>query len=132
MDFIKTHAKTLGAVVAGVIANMVLDIVEGRAPFPQSGQEWLRYAVTSFGAALGAYGLRNKITQSQLDKQPDIVGAVVVPAVADAAKDAAQQAVTDIAVQLPKPARDMVQQASEVVGSVVDQAIRDFQNRTRR
>lgn len=128
-DF-KVYAKSIAAFVAGVIANMVTDLVGGTAPWPQSGAEWLRYALTSFGAALAAYGVPNKITQKQIDKQPDIIGAVVLPAVADRASEAAQAAVINATKDIPV-AGNVVKDVTERVGSVVDQVIRDFQNRAR-
>lgn len=127
----KVYAKTVGAFVATVVGNMAYDLSTGTHPWPTTWQEWLRYGFTSGAAALGAYGARNKITQKQIDKQADIIGAVVVPAVAKEASEVATAAVQDVAASLPKPARDVVQQASIDVGSVVDQVIRDFQNRAR-
>lgn len=128
---IKVYAKTAGAFVAAVVGNMAYDLFTGTHPWPTTGQEWLRYGITSVGAALGAFGARNKITQKQINQQPDIIGAIVVPEVAKQANQAAQEAVQDVAASLPKPARDAVQAASEQVGSVVDQVIRDFQKRVR-
>lgn len=76
--FIKEWAKTLAAFVAGVVTTMILNVVNGSAVWPQTRDEWLQYALTSFGAAIAVALTRNKITQKQLDKDPDVVGGTVV------------------------------------------------------
>lgn len=80
---LKEYAKTIGAFVAGVIANMISDLIEGRAPWPETPNDWLRYILTSLGAALGAFALRNKVTESQVakgiekgDVSPEVVKAI--------------------------------------------------------
>lgn len=82
---VKEYAKTFAAFVAGVVGNAVVDLVNGSSPWPQTGGEWARYAVTCFGPAIAVWATRNKITQDQLDKDPNVVGGVVtetpVPAV---------------------------------------------------
>lgn len=78
MNLVKEYAKTLAAFVAGVVANIATDLINGKTPWPQTGAEWSRYLITSFGAAIAVALTRNKITQQQLDKDPNVVGGVVV------------------------------------------------------
>jgi uncharacterized membrane protein YjjP (DUF1212 family) len=77
--FVKEWAKTLAAFVAGVVANMIVNLVNGGAVWPQTKAEWTQYVLTSFGAAIAVSLTRNKITQKQLDKDPNVIGGVVVP-----------------------------------------------------
>lgn len=81
MDQIKVYAKTLAAFVAGVVANAVVNLVNGETPWPQNSAQWVQWAVTTFGAAIAVSLTRNKITQQQLDKDPNVVGGTVVPSV---------------------------------------------------
>ena len=77
--FIKEWAKTLAAFVAGVVANMIVNLVNGGAVWPQTRAEWLQYVLTSFGVAISVALTRNKITQKQLDKDPNVISGTVVP-----------------------------------------------------
>ena len=76
---IKVYAKTIAAFVAGVVANMIVSLVNGAAVWPQTKAEWTQYVLTSFGAAIAVHLTRNKITQKQIDKDPNVIGGVVVP-----------------------------------------------------
>lgn len=78
MKHIKEYAKAIAAFVAGVVGNMIVQLINGGTPWPQTSAEWTQYVVTSFGAAIGALVATNKITQKQLDKDPNVVGGVVV------------------------------------------------------
>lgn len=127
---IKVYAKAVAAFVAGVIANMATDLVNGTAPWPQTGAEWSRYLITSFGAAIGAYAIRNKITPEQAVKSGVAVTTAVVPVIAQQATDAAQDAIVQATKDIPL-AGPVVKDISDQVGSVVDRVIRDFQNRPR-
>lgn len=77
--FVKEWAKTLSAFVAGVVTTMILNLVQDKAVWPQTKAEWTQYVLTSFGAAIAVALTRNKITQKQLDKDPNVIGGVVVP-----------------------------------------------------
>lgn len=77
--FVKEWAKTLSAFVAGVVTTMILNLVQDKAVWPQTRAEWTQYVLTSFGAAIAVALTRNKITQKQLDKDPNVIGGVVVP-----------------------------------------------------
>lgn len=74
----KEQAKTIAAFVATFVLNMIVSLVDGSTPLPQTREEWTQYLVTSVGAALAAWVARNKITQKQLDKDPHVVGGIVV------------------------------------------------------
>lgn len=72
MNFLKVNAKAVAAFLFGVFGNAVTDLVNGNAPWPQTGAEWLRWGVTTLGAGIGAWAFPNKITQKQLDKDPSV------------------------------------------------------------
>lgn len=77
--FIKQYAKSVAAWVAGVVVTMVTNLINGASAWPQTGAQWTQYALASFGAALVvAIAPTNKITQKQLDKDPNVIGGVVV------------------------------------------------------
>lgn len=76
--FVKEWAKTISAFVAGVVANMIVNLVQSGTVWPQTKNEWVQYVLTSFGSAIAVALTRNKITQKQLDKDPDVVGGTVV------------------------------------------------------
>lgn len=78
MNTVKVYAKAIAAFVAGVVANMIVNLVNGSTPWPHTGNEWLQYGLTSLGAAIAALAVRNKITQKQLDADPHVVGGTVV------------------------------------------------------
>lgn len=75
MEFLKQAAKAVVAFVLPILVNMVMDLVNGNAPFPQTGQEWLRYVLSSVVTGLGVYGVPNKQSEKQitesLQKLPD-------------------------------------------------------------
>lgn len=127
---IKVYAKTIAAFVVTVLGNALVNLINGGAPWPQTGGQWLQYAITSVGAALAVYGTPNQITQKQIDRSPNVIGAVVVPEIAKQASKAAQDAVVHATKDIPV-AGDVVKDVTDQVGSVVDQVIRDFQNRSR-
>jgi lipopolysaccharide export LptBFGC system permease protein LptF len=77
--FIKEHAKTVVAFVATFVGNAIVSLLNGDTAWPQTKDEWLQYALTSVGAAVSVWLARNKITQKQLDKDPNVVGGTVVP-----------------------------------------------------
>jgi uncharacterized membrane protein YeaQ/YmgE (transglycosylase-associated protein family) len=79
MNQIKVYTKTFAAFIAGVIGNAVVNLINGATPWPQTGAQWVQFAVTSFGAAIAVWAApANKITQKQLDKDPNVVGGTVV------------------------------------------------------
>jgi hypothetical protein len=80
-DVVKEWAKSIGAFVFGVGANLVTNLVNGTTPWPQTGAQWTQLLVTSFGAAIGAWLLPAKISDKQVEKDPTVVRvpAPVVP-----------------------------------------------------
>ena len=78
MNIFKEHAKTIATFFAAYVANALVSLATGGHPWPQSGDEWLQYTLTTLGAATAAFLARNKITQKQLDKDPNVIGGVVV------------------------------------------------------
>lgn len=78
-NWLKVHAKTFVAFLAGVIGNMIVNLINGSAVWPQTKEQWLQYAITSFGTAIAVWFTRNKITQKQLDRDPHVIGGTVVP-----------------------------------------------------
>lgn len=73
MNQVKAYAKTIAAFVAAVVGNMIVNLVNGVAPWPQNTAQWVQFAVTSFGAALAVLIAPNTITQKQIDKDPTVV-----------------------------------------------------------
>ena len=78
-QFIKEYAKTFAAFIAGVIGNVLVNLINGTTPWPQNSAEWLQLALTTLGPAIATWFTTNKITQKQLDKDPNVLGGVVVP-----------------------------------------------------
>lgn len=87
--WLKEQAKTVAAFAGTFIFNMIVSLIKGETPLPSTRDEWVQYLLTSVGAAIAAYGVRNKITQKQLDKDPNVVGGIVVD---DPAKPVLQSA----------------------------------------
>lgn len=79
VKFIKEWAKTLAAFVAGVVVSMIINLTNGGTVWPQTKAEWTQYVLSSFGTAIVVALTRNKITQKQLDKDPNVIGGTVVP-----------------------------------------------------
>jgi hypothetical protein len=79
LKWIKEHAKSVAVWVAGVAVTAVMNLVNGVSPWPETGAQWTQYALTSFGLAAAAWLFPNKITQKQLDNDPNVIGGVVVP-----------------------------------------------------
>jgi hypothetical protein len=75
---VKEYAKTIAAFVAGVVGSVIVNLVNGSTPWPSNQSEWIQLAIASFGPALATWLTTNKITQAQLDKDPNVIGGVVV------------------------------------------------------
>lgn len=134
MDKIKEYAKSIVAFVLAVVGNMIIDFTQNGVPFPQTQGEWIRYITSSLVIALGVAGTPNKMTEKQAQRGIDqgvIVDKVIVPAIAKQASNAAKDAVQEVAQHLPASAQVIVADASKRVSDVVDQAIKDYQNRPR-
>lgn len=75
---IKQWAKTIAAFVATLAGNVLVSLFTTGVAWPQTKAEWIQYAVTTIGATLAVGGTRNKITQDQINKDPNVIGGVVV------------------------------------------------------
>jgi hypothetical protein len=73
MNLIMYYLKPVAAFVAGVAGNMIVNLINGVDPWPQTTGQWLQFAVTSFGAAIAAWIAPNKITDKQIAKDPSVV-----------------------------------------------------------
>lgn len=80
VKWVKEHAKSLAAAVGGALATLLMKLVQGEVPWPQTQQEWVNAGLGAVVAGVLAWLPANKITQKQLDKDPDVVGGVVVSA----------------------------------------------------
>lgn len=74
----KEYAKTIAAFVAGVVSSVFINLWNGSTPWPQTQGEWVQLAIASFVPAIATWLTTNKITQKQLDKDPNVIGGVVV------------------------------------------------------
>lgn len=78
MNLVKVYGKAVAAFVATVVGNMVVNLVNGVAPWPSTGGQWVQFVVTSFGTAIAVWIAPSKITQKQLDNDPHVIGGTVV------------------------------------------------------
>lgn len=80
VKFAKEHLKSFAAWAGGVLATLIYNLVTGKAVWPQTAAQWWQYVLTGFGTAIVVWlAPANKITQKQLDKDPHVMGGVVVP-----------------------------------------------------
>lgn len=75
---VKEYAKTITVFLAGVVGPPLLRIVSGEDPLPQNKQEWVNWITAIAVSTLAAAFTRNKITQKQLDKDPNVIGGKVI------------------------------------------------------
>lgn len=74
--WVREYAKTVAVFIGTYVANAVVSLLTGSAPWPQNKDEWIQYATTTIGASVATWLARNKITQKQIDKDPNVVGTV--------------------------------------------------------
>jgi hypothetical protein len=72
MEFLFKNAKAVVAVVLPLLINMVMDLVNGTAPWPQSNQEWLRYVLSSVVIGLGVYGMPNTTKDPEIARHQSV------------------------------------------------------------
>lgn len=84
MNLILYYLKPVAAFAAGVAGNMLVNLINGVAPWPQTTGQWLQFAVTSFSAAIAAWIAPNKITDKQIAKDPTVVRVTPQPAAPNA------------------------------------------------
>lgn len=70
---VKEWAKSIGAFLFAVVANLVTNLINGTTPWPQNSGQWTQLLVTSFGAAIGAWLLPAKVSDKQVEKDPTII-----------------------------------------------------------
>lgn len=75
---VKEYAKTVAAFVAGVVGSVIVNLFNGSTPWPSNKAEWIQLAIASFGPAIATWLTTNKITQKQIDNDPNVIGGVVV------------------------------------------------------
>lgn len=73
MNNIKVYAKAVAAFIATVVGNMVVNLVNGVAPWPHTTGQWVQFVVTSFTAAIATLITPAKISDKQIDKDPTVV-----------------------------------------------------------
>jgi hypothetical protein len=130
VNFIKVNAKALVVFVAGLVLNAVTAVINGDVPWPTSLKEWGTYLGTSVVAGLVVWATGNRLTEKQVIKGAQELGIGVAGAVADqaiqVASDTAKAVVSEAASNLPKPARDTVNNLAETAGQAVDDVLRNF------
>lgn len=78
--YIKPWVKALASAVGGAIAGLLYNLINGETPWPSTQKEVLTLlAATVLPAVFALFAPTNKITQKQLDKDPNVIGGVVVP-----------------------------------------------------
>jgi hypothetical protein len=85
--YIKRWVKAIAAAVGGAIAGLLINWVQGTTPIPTTKDELYTLLIaTLLPPILALFSPANKITQKQLDKDPNVVGGTVIdtpaPAVA--------------------------------------------------
>ena len=70
---LKEYAKAIAAFVAGVVVNVLLSLINGKTPWPQTGNEWLQLALSSFGPALVVALQPARISDKQVEKDPTVI-----------------------------------------------------------
>jgi hypothetical protein len=78
--YVKRWVKAIASAVGGAIAGLLLNLVHGETPWPSNQQEWITLLMaTVLPAVFALFSPPNKITQKQLDKDPNVIGGVVMP-----------------------------------------------------
>lgn len=66
MDWFLKNLKAIVALVLPYLLNAGADLFADNAPWPQTGDEWLRYVGASLITAAGVYAARNKRDKDQV------------------------------------------------------------------
>jgi hypothetical protein len=78
--YIKRWVKALGSAVGGALAGLLINWVQGTTPIPTTQKElYTLLLATLLPPILTLFAPANKITQKQLDQDPNVIGGVVVP-----------------------------------------------------
>ena len=73
MNTITSVAKAIAAFILPLIINMIMDLVNGNQPWPQNGNEWLRYLLSSVVTAVGVYGVPNTTNDPRIARDQSVV-----------------------------------------------------------
>lgn len=77
--YLSRWVKAIGSAVGGAIAGLLINWVQGTTPIPTTRQELYTLLIaTLLPPILTLFSPANKITQKQLDKDPNVIGGVVV------------------------------------------------------
>lgn len=77
---IKRWVKAIASAVGGALAGLLINWVQGTTPIPTTQKELYTLLIaTILPALLTVFSPANKITQKQLDKDPNVIGGTVVP-----------------------------------------------------
>jgi hypothetical protein len=78
--YIKPWVKALGSAIGGAIAGLLINWVQGTTPIPTNKHELYTLLIaTLLPPILTLLSPANKITQKQLDQDPNVIGGTVVP-----------------------------------------------------
>lgn len=77
--YMKQWVKAVASAVGGALAGLLINWVQGTTPIPTTQQELYTLLIATFvPPLLTLFSPANKITQKQLDKDPNVVGGTVV------------------------------------------------------
>lgn len=78
--YIKPWVKALASAVGGAIFGLLLTWFQGTTPIPTTREELFTVlAAAVLPAIFTVIAPANKITQKQIDKDPNVIGGTVVP-----------------------------------------------------
>ena len=78
--YVKRWVKALGSAVGGALAGLLINWVQGTTPIPTTQKELYTLLIaTLLPPILTLFAPANKITQKQLDNDPNVIGGVVAP-----------------------------------------------------
>lgn len=78
--YIARWVKAIAAAVGGALAGLLINWVQGTTPIPATQKELYTLLIaTVLPPLLALFSPANKITQKQLDNDPNVIGGVVVP-----------------------------------------------------
>jgi hypothetical protein len=112
--------KAIAAFVIPLLTNMVMDLLQGTAPWPQNQEEWIRYVGLSVVTAAGVFFTKSETTPEQVTRIAEKKPEVVVQGVT-AASTSTEIAKAVVAVETaPPPDSD-----DEIADRVVDEVLRE-------
>lgn len=77
--YIKPWVKALGSAIGGAIVGLLFNMANGATPWPTTMRELgTVVAAAVIPAVFTLFAPANKITQKQLDKDPNVIGGVVI------------------------------------------------------